>query len=111
MQTINDKTMLIDQDCTITHEGVNYTHGGGFILRNKITGLYEGVMYGDWDHNVITNWDGSVKLSATYYGHHRGNMGDKRCYVRFTWQGMRFYGRWCGMDWSQIVRVKQLKGS
>ena len=108
MNTIQENSCLLDQDCTIEHEGQKFTSDGGFIGKDE-KGKYGGILYGDWNYKTITNWDGSVKIPARYYGEHRGNMGDRRIFVRFRYEGRNFFGRWFGVDWSQIVRVGECK--
>ena len=108
MNTIQENGCFVDQDCTIEHEGHKFTSGGAFIGVDK-NGKHRGTVYGDYDHKTVSNWDGSIKIPATYYGEHRGNMGDRRIFVRFRYGGRNFFGRWFGMDWSQIVRVRECK--
>lgn len=103
---------FIDQNCTLTVDGKSFTSGGGFLGLDK-NGKMGGLLYGNWKNHTsysdISNWDGSVKIPAYYYGHHTGNMGDERCYVRFTYNGKRFFGRWCGIGMNQCINVREVK--
>jgi hypothetical protein len=104
----DEKGQFIDQNCTIEIEGRSFSSGGAFLCINTETGKMEGSLYADSkEKRVIQNWDGSIKIPANYYGFHRGNMGDRRCFVRFKYNGKNFFGRWFGMDWSEIVRVRE----
>ena len=107
-ETIKTNGCFADVAATINVNGKSFTSGGAFIGKDK-NGQYGGVLYGDYEHKIISNWDGSIKIPARYYGFHCGNMGDERCFVRFTYKGVNFFGRWFGMDWSQIVRVRQCR--
>lgn len=107
--TLKSSGCFIDQNCTIEIEGKKFESGGAFLGIDK-NGKRGGILYGDWkDYKTISNWDGSISVPAKYYGFHKGNMGDKRCFVRFTYQGVHYFGRWFGIDNSQIVRVKEIK--
>ena len=106
MATLTSNSCFIDQDCTISHKGQSFESGGAFIGKDK-DGKHGGVIYGDWDYKTVSNWNGSIKIPAKYYSEHRGNMGDKRIFVKFTYKGINFFGRWCGLDWSQLIPVKQ----
>ena len=112
MKTPKDKKTgcFMDQDCTIEHKGQKFTSGGAFLGIDK-NGKMGGCIYGDYDFRHITNWDGSIKVPARYYSSHYGSMGDKRVYVQFSYSGKKFFGRWCGMEFNQLITVRELKAN
>lgn len=100
---------FIETKCCIDHHGQKFCAGGSWLLKRIDTGKYEGVLYGDWDKKVISSWDGSLKIPAYYsYRDFRNNFNARCCTVHFKYAGMYFYGRWSGMDWSQLIRVKEI---
>lgn len=100
---------FIEQKCCIEHEGHKVCSGGSWLCIRKDTGKMEGILYGDWNKKVISSWDGSLKIPAHYsYRNFRNNFGAECCTVHFKYNGKYFYGRWSGMEWSQIVRVREI---
>src|SRR3990172_12320233 len=98
-----------ENDCTFDYKDHQFPAGGAF-LQPCSDGRWRGVVYvregppntGAAGH--VTTWHGDVlaiaKLGRTY----RGNFCKMRS-IRFTWQGLRFMGRYCP-DWSEAVRVR-----
>jgi hypothetical protein len=99
----------IERECTVKINGKAFEYGGAFIGIDPKTGHHGGVIYGDYNKKQVTNWHGDVTIPARYGISYRGNMGDERCHLWFTWKGIKFHGVWCGMEWSQIIRVKEIK--
>lgn len=99
---------FIDQNCTIKVQGREFTSGGAFILRRKDTGKLAGQVYVS-DKNEVSNWDGSIKMKATFGPIWRSNFGDRRRAVYFRYDGHYFYGMWCGMDYNELVSVREVK--
>jgi hypothetical protein len=103
-----DKTCM-EQKCIVEFEGKKFESGGSFIGIDKKTGLHGGIVYGDYHKRIVSNWHGDIKVNAMYGNGYSSNMGDSRCHVWFTYKGINFHGIWCGMEWSQIIRVKEVK--
>lgn len=108
METIQENGCLLDQGYTIEYQNQTLINSSAFICKNK-SGKYDGIVYGDYDYKIISNWDGSITIPAKYYGEYTGNMGDKRIFIRFRYENRNFFGRWFGMKWSQTVRVRECK--
>ena len=102
-----NKTCM-ERSCVIEYKGKVFELGGSFIGVDK-NGVHGGVVYGDWNNQVVTNWHGDIKVSAQYGREYRSNMGDKRRHVWFTYKGIRFHGIWYSIEWSQIIRVREIK--
>lgn len=102
------ETIFIETNCTIKHKGKKFTSGGAFIWPDK-TGKLRGIVYGDWNKEQVTNWHGDIKIQATYGPVYRSNFGDKRRSVWFRYVNHNFYGVWCGIDNTQVIRVHEVK--
>jgi len=103
----NQKTCL-EQACTLEHNGKTFESGGAFIGVDA-KGIHGGVVYGNCNMPEVMNWHGDIRVPAKYGRIYRSNMGDKRRHVWFTWKGIKYHGVWCSIDWSQIVRVREIK--
>lgn len=112
MTVLKDKKTgcFADQDCTIKIKNKEFTAGGAFLGLDK-NGKMGGHVYGDYNYQYVTNWDSSIKIPTQYYGSHYGNMGDKRVFVRFSYNGRKFFGRWCGMEFNQLINIRELNNS
>lgn len=106
---MDNNIAFMDQQCTIEHEGQVFESGGAYIAKRKDSGKYSGAVYADDKKGVVTNWHGDIVIPAYFGPVFRGNMGDQRRQVWFTWQGINFTGRWCGMDNNQVVHVQEIK--
>jgi hypothetical protein len=103
------ETGCVEKDCTIEHNGQKFENGGSFMLPCT-DGKWRGLVYADWSDKpeTVTNWHGTVKVQARYGRVYRGNMGDKRRHVWFTWQGRNYHGCWCEIDFNQAMRVTEV---
>jgi hypothetical protein len=100
---------FIEKKCCIEHEGKKFCSGGSWLCQRVDTGKFVGILYGDWNKKIISSWDGSLKIPAYYSSHDfRNNFGAECCTVHFKWNDHYFYGRWSGMEWSQIIRVREI---
>lgn len=114
-------TPFVEQDCTIKHEGQEFTSRVEWIC-DCSDGCRRGVVYAKPDkmnHNwreamhfsasgIVTDWHGN-KIADAIFGHpFRGGFGAKMRTVRFTLDGVTYAGRY-GCDWSQAVRVRSTR--
>ena len=111
--TDNNTGAFIEQKCCIQHDGMNFCAGGSYLAIRKDTGKMEGIMYAchkpdENGNSVISSWDGSLKIRAIYGREYRDNFGGKRCNVYFRYNGRYFWGRWYGMEFSDIIRCKEI---
>lgn len=101
--------MFTDINCTIEHNGISFSSGGAILDENG------GTVYGDYDtpnyasRGQVTNWHGTIKINANYGKVYRSNFGDKRRSVRFTHDGINYYGVWCSIDWNQSINVRRVR--
>jgi len=105
---IKDKSQFAEVDCAFTFQGKTFTNNGAIIAQNINTGKYEGLVYANTETNEVTSWDGSIKIPARFSKPYRHNFGGHFQHVWFTYNGINFHGKY-GCDWSQLVRVKQVK--
>lgn len=106
---------LLETDCTIEHNGKEYTAGGSYLLPCT-DGRYRGVVYIKQDGGstinpkhtwgTVTTWHGEQLARAGFTDYH-GNFCQMRR-VSFTWQGMKFIGDYCP-DWSEACKVRTTK--
>lgn len=97
---------FVEQDCTVEFNGHLFESGGSFLCPGR-DGLFEGILYaGD---GFLQTWHGDRRWPARITHRWRGNMGDRRCTWAVTINGRRFTGRQCSCDWSQIVRLREVK--
>lgn len=110
---------FIEQKCCIEHEGKKFCSGGSYLCQRADNGKYVGILYGSWNttgtgtwgipiRGELSSWDGTLKIPAIYGREYRNNFGAKCRYVWFTYMDRKFVGRWDGIEYSQIVRVKEL---
>jgi len=104
--TIEINGCLIDQDCTIEHEGKKFTSGGAFIGKDK-NDKFGGIVYAYESTKQVGNWDGSIKINARFGMTWQNNMGDIRQSVYFTYESVNFYGVYYKSG-SDIVRCRQI---
>ena len=102
---------FIEATCVFTHEGRSYEAGGAWIA-DCTDGYSRGVVYvkpqrdGHSD-GAVTDWHGNFLAVAEYGPRFQGPFCRMRC-VSFTFDGVRYYGRYCP-DWSDAVRVRSTK--
>lgn len=110
---------FIENKCCIEFEGKKFCSGGSWLCQRTDNGKYAGILYGSWNitgginygdplRGELTSWDGSVKIPAIYGREYRNNFGARCRYVWFKYMNRFFVGRWDGIDWSQIVRVREI---
>ena len=99
---------FIEQKCCIKFEDKKFCSGGSYLCQRADNGKYEGLLYGDWKKEELSSWDGTLKIPAIYGREYRNNFGAKCRYVWFKYMDRYFVGRWDGIEWSQIVRVKEI---
>lgn len=113
---------FIEEDCTFTFEGRTFTSGGAVLLPDE-NGLLHGTLYMRtiqpamlWRHE----WEGGVYTIGEWHseGKHvpcsvsrswHNNMGDRRRFVTFEWEGHSMYGVWC-YSAQDCVHVHERKG-
>ena len=79
------------------------------MLRQKHTGRREGLLYMLNKDKEIGTWDSSIKVPVQIGRTWRGNMGDERRTIYFTWiDGVRFWGIQYNVQGQDVVRVKEL---
>ena len=105
---------FIEQKCCVELNGHKFCSGGSWLCIRKDTGKMEGILYAshkpdDEGRSFIQSWDGSLKIPAIYGREWRDNFGGLNQSVYFRYEGRYFYGRWAGKDWSDIVRVREIK--
>src|SRR3954453_1968396 len=91
-KTIKYRAQFIDQNCSITLEGMTFKYDGAFIITNKKSNKLGGLAYAYPNENKVGNWDGSLKINAHFGNEWHSNMGDKRQSVYFTHEAILFYG-------------------
>jgi hypothetical protein len=109
-----DVETFIEQDCTVTHEGRDFTAGGAW-LADCTDGYRRGVVYVNdagcdpycQAEVAVTDWHGNVLARGVVGARYRGNHCRMRC-LTFTHNGVVFTGRYCP-DTSQAVRVRSTK--
>ena len=99
--------MFIEENCTVEHNGKEYTAGGAWLTQCT-DGYYRGVVYSTWGKgSFVTDWHGK-KIASARYGHKfRGNFCWMQ-YVSFEYEGIMFKGFYCP-DWNQSIRVRSTK--
>jgi len=107
-EMIKSGSAFIEQKCCIEHEGQKFCSGGSWLCVRKDTGKMEGILYGNYNKQEVSSWDGTLKIPAIYGREYRNNFGALCQSVYFRYDGKYFYGRWLGKDWSQIVRVREI---
>ena len=112
---------FVEENCTIAHDGKEFTAGGAFVL-DCTDGYRRAVVYAkpDTHHTmgcrsarepqaacpgIVTDWHGNKIASASFGPIYRGNLCKMRS-VSFTLDGVKFAGRYCP-DWADCVRVRQ----
>ena len=107
---IKDKTQFIEQDCTFTHEGKQFTSGGSWLCENKKTGKLEGILYAAPKTSEVTSWDGSLRIKAQFGRVFNSNwINNKRQYCWFPYNGKRFIGINYSVDWNECINVREVK--
>jgi hypothetical protein len=97
---------FIEQDCTITHKGQQFTAGGAW-LADCTDGYRRGIVYADSLKAIVTTWHGEKIADATYGHVYQGNFCKMRT-VSFIHDGIKYTGRYCP-DWSQAIKVRSTK--
>lgn len=99
---------FIEQKCCIKFEDKKFCFGGSYLCQRADNGKYQGLLYGSWGKQELSSWDGTLKIPAIYGREYRNNFGAKCRYVWFKYMNRYFVGRWDGIEWSQIVRVREI---
>jgi hypothetical protein len=106
---------FVEPDCTFTHEGKTFESGGAWLAQRKDTGRYEGILYAKPETHEVTDWHGKLRIQASFgpvwHSAFRDYQGfpQKNRTIRFEYQGKRFSGIQYNIDWSEIVRVKEVR--
>lgn len=98
---------------TITIDDKSFTNYGS-VLQDK-NGLLCGIFYAYPKENKIGSWDGSFKHPANYMqewrsafiDYHGSNQVNQL--IKFTIGNKLFRGMWYNKNWSDIVRVKEIR--
>ena len=105
---IKDKAAFVETDCTIKHDGHEFTSGGSWLGKNKLTGKYEGILYASPKTNEVTSWDGSLRIPARYGRVFNSNWYNvRRQYCWFKYEGMSFTGINYSVDNQECITVRQ----
>lgn len=108
-------TTFIEENCTITHEGQEFTSGGAWLC-DCSDGYRRGVVYakpiirvaeGHPAHGHVTDWHGNKIADAMFGVPYRGNFCMMRS-VAFELDGIKYTGRYAP-DSSEAVRVRSTK--
>jgi hypothetical protein len=97
---------MLEQNCTIEHEGKTYEAGGSYLLPCT-DGKVRGIVYVDTQNRTVTTWHGELiaRLDAlTYY---RGNFC-RMARISFTHEGRKFIGDYCP-NWADACKVRSTK--
>ena len=108
-EMVQDKATgaFIEPACTMIHEGHEFTSGGAWLAQRKDTGKFEGYIYANPETKEVTSWDGKLRIPAYFSASHRHNFGGQMRHMWFTYQGKKFYGRYC-CDYNECVHVKEV---
>ena len=83
------QVLMVEEDCTLTHEGKSFTNGGAFLTEEYAVGYLD-------ENNVLTNWHGekigTYRITSTWKTP-RSYLSDVMCQVYATIRGMTFTGR------------------
>lgn len=106
--------VFVDQNCTFTAQGKEFESGGAWLTKLKAQKAKDetfiGMVYADDEAGTVSNWHGTIKIPARFGPVWVSNFGDRRRTVRFVWQGVQMFGVWCGIEFNQVVKVRQVKG-
>lgn len=94
---------FIEQDCTISHEGQQFTAGGAWLSPCS-DGFWRGVVYADVQGRRVTDWHGNEIVLAEFGRVYHGNYCRMQA-ISFVVDGLRFAGRYCP-DTGTAVRVR-----
>ena len=112
-------TTFIESNCTITHDGREFSAGGSWLC-DCSDGYRRGVVYVTNEHELPHGWGQSrswAALVTTWHGEHIAfaSLGPIYCgnycrmrSVSFDLNGVTYVGRYCP-DTSQAVRVRSTK--
>jgi hypothetical protein len=120
--TVQPKETFIEEDCTISHDGQEYSSGGSYIAECT-DGKFRGMVYIKQEEHLtpaglpypgskgrsfgtVTTWHGE-QIARAGFTDYQGNFCNMRR-VSFTWQGMNFVGDYCP-DWSEVCKVRSTK--
>jgi hypothetical protein len=106
----DDGQAFVETSCPFTHNGQTFTAGGAWLMRRRDTGRLEGLLYAYGD-SAVGDWQGQHRYPATFGRPFRSNLGDLRRCVWFRIDGRDFFGVQYGMEWSEVVRVRECAGS
>lgn len=101
---------FIDEKCVFKIQDKEFESGGAFIGVRKDTGKLAGIVYANFEKRIVQNWHGDKTFPASFGPEWISNMGDKRRAVYFKYEGRRMFGMWCSTDWSEFVRVREIRG-
>jgi len=96
--------MFIEKDCIFELDGKKFESGGAWIVPCS-DGRFRGVVYEKEEY--VSTWHGEKIAPAKFGRVYRGKFCKMQS-VSFTYEGKRFYGKYCP-DWSQAIRVKSAK--
>ena len=57
---------VIEQDCTITLQGRDFTAGGAWLGTHKTTGKLGGILYAYEDDSEVGDWGGNMRIKASF---------------------------------------------
>ena len=110
---------IVETECTITHDGKDFTASGAMFDLDRGGCLYVGEPTGRnylpypgmyVPYGPLTTWHG--ERVGTYWATsvYRTNHDATITCISATIQGRDYYGRY-GSDWSQLVHLRPAKGA
>jgi hypothetical protein len=97
---------IIEKDCTIKHDGHEFTAGGSYFMQGK-SGRIFGAVYVNPKAGTVTTWHGETIAKIDTFTPYRGNFC-KMARVTFTFQGRKMIGDYCP-DWADLCKVRSTK--
>lgn len=107
---LDDDIGFVEKDCAVKIQGRSFTMNGAYLMLDKKTGLYFGLLYASHDETGqprIGSWDSTWSFPMICGKTWRSNMGDGRMAIKAQLCGRAFHGTW--FTDSSIVRVKESK--
>lgn len=93
----------------------SFESGGSWLLKRCDTGLLEGILYAQPKKGTVGSWDGALQIEAEFgqvwhsaFRDFHGRPQENQL-ARFKYKGMQFSGILYNRQWSDIVRVRQVK--
>ena len=99
---------FVEESCTFTFQGTEYTAGGAVITEDRIIAYpADGGILQDCHGNTIGRWEELSSRPAVFFGHHSW-MGSRYYYMRAYLPGGRQYSL-RGFGVGMIARGRRIK--